>query len=95
MKLQRHERRNKLELHYSILHSIIKESKSVDFIRPTRIQFLSNLSYDTMSNHLQDLKEKKLINHSKGITITKKGEQFVKDYEIIQKLIKQISIDYL
>lgn len=87
---KRRERRNKLEIYYSILNSIMQESQIVDIVRPTRIQFLSYLSYPTLLNHLEDLKEKKLIRLSKGMVLTEKGRQFVQDYEKIQKLIEQI-----
>ena len=87
---KRRERRNKLEIYYSILNSIIQESQIVDIVRPTRIQFLSYLSYPTLLKHLEELKEKKLIRLSKGMVLTEKGRQFVQDYEKIQKLIEQI-----
>ncbi|MGB9125629.1 MAG: winged helix-turn-helix domain-containing protein [Nitrosotalea sp.] len=91
----RHERRNKLEIYYTILNSIRQESKRVDIIRPTRIQFLSGLSYNVLLNYLKNLKENNLIHRSKEIILTKKGEQFVKEYERLQKLINHLSDDYL
>ena len=87
---KRRERRSKLEIYYSILNSIIQESRIVDIVRPTRIQFLSYLSYPTLLKHLEELKEKKLILRSKRMVLTEKGRQFVQDYEKIQKLIEQI-----
>ena len=68
---------------------------SVDIVVPTRVQFLSGLSYVTLTDHLKDLKRKKLIHYSNGIILTKKGEQFVKDYERIDILIKTIITKYL
>lgn len=92
---KRRERRNKLEIYYTILNSIMQESKSVDIVRPTRVQFLSGLSYHVLLNYLENLNENKLIHYSMGMSITKKGEQFVKEYEKLQKWIKQISENYL
>jgi predicted transcriptional regulator len=92
--LQRRERRNKLEIYFDILNSIKQESKSVNIVRPTRIQFLSNLSYDNLSKYLDDLKEKKLI-RSKEILLTERGELFLKDYERIRKFTTQMGLDYL
>ncbi len=91
----RRERRNKLEIYYTILNSIRQESKRVDIIRPTRIQFLSGLSYNVLLNYLKNLKENNLIHRSKKIILTKKGEQFVKEYERLQRLINHLSDDYL
>lgn len=93
--LQRRERRNKLEIYFDILNSIVEESKSVDIVRPTRIQFLSNLSYDSLTKYLNELKEKKLIRNSNEIIITDKGELFLKDYEKIRKFTEQMGLDYL
>jgi predicted transcriptional regulator len=44
---------------------------------------------------MKNLKENNLIRHSSRITITEKGEQFVKEYERLQKLIKHLSDSYL
>ena len=93
--IQRRERRNKLEIYFDILNSIVEESKSVDTVRPTRIQFLSNLSYDSLAKHLDELKEKKLIRNSKEIILTEKGELFLRDYERIRKFTEQMGLDYL
>lgn len=91
---QRRERRNKLEIRYNILNSIMQESKIVSIVRPTRIQFLSHLSYTTLFNHLENLKERKLIRLSKGIILTEKGKQFIKDYKKIQKSLEQMGDNY-
>ena len=93
--LQRRERRNKLEIYSDILNSIMEESKNAEIVRPTRIQFLSNLSYDSLTRYLNELKEKKLIRNSTEIIITEKGEQFLKDYEKIRRFTEQMGFDYL
>ena len=93
--LQRRERRNKLEIYFDILNSIMGESRSTKIVRPTRIQYLSNLSYDSLTRHLNELKEKKLIRNSSEIILTEKGEQFLKDYEKIRKFTEQMGLDYL
>ena len=92
---QRRERRNKLEIYFSVLNSIMQESKSTDIIRPTRVQFLSNLSYDNLLKHLEELKKKKMIRDSDVIFLTERGKQFVKDYEKIRGFTEQMGLDYL
>ena len=91
----RRERRNKLEIYFDILNSIIEESRSADMVRPTRVQFLSNLSYDNLSKHLVELKEKKMLHDSEIITLTEKGKKFVKDYEKIRSFTERMGLDYL
>jgi predicted transcriptional regulator len=93
--LQRRERRNKMNIHYSILDAIMQESKSDMIVRPTRVQFLSGLSYDSMRRHLDDLKERKMIHYKSGISITEKGKAFVKDYKKIQEFTERLGLDYL
>jgi len=92
---QRRERRNKLEIYFSIMNSIMQESMSMSIVRPTRVQFLSNLSYDNMTKYLKELKEKKMIQNSDGIFLTEKGRQFLKDYEKINSFTERMGLDYL
>ena len=93
--LQRRERRNKLEIYFAVLNAIKQESKNVEIVRPTRIQFLSSLSYDNTVKQLDELKEKKLVQDSDEISLTSRGEAFLKDYEKIRKYTEQMGIDYL
>jgi predicted transcriptional regulator len=93
--VQRRERRNKLEIYYDVLNSILQEGKNVEIVRPTRIQFMSSLSYDNLMRHLDELREKKLILNSKVLGLTEKGQSFVKDYEKIRKFSDRMGLDYL
>ena len=93
--LQRRERRNKLEIYFDILNSIVEEGERTEIVRPTRIQFLSNLSYDSLTRYLNELKEKKLIRNSSDIILTEKGELFLEDYEKIRRFTEQMGLDYL
>ena len=92
---QRRERRNKLEIYFAVLNSIVQESKSTNIVRPTRVQFLSNLSYDNLSKYLEELKEKKMIHNSDGIFVTERGKHFLKDYEKIRSFTERMGLDYL
>ena len=93
--LQRRERRNKLEIYCAILSSIMQENKNLDIVRPTRIQFSSGLSYDSLTKFLNELRKKKMIQGSHGVSLTKKGLQFLKDYEKIRKFSEKMGLDYL
>jgi predicted transcriptional regulator len=94
-KFERRERRNKIEIYCSILNSIEEESESGMIVRPTRVQFLSNLSYDVLMKYIKELKEKKMIRNSEALSITEKGERFLKDCEKIQKLVERMGLNYL
>ncbi|MFZ0183937.1 MAG: winged helix-turn-helix domain-containing protein [Nitrosotalea sp.] len=93
--LERRERRNKLEIYCAILNSIIQESKNSGIVRPTRIQFSSGLSYDSLTKFLNELKEKKMLLDHDEIRLTKKGVQFLKDCEKIRKFTEKMGLDYL
>ena len=58
--LQRRERRNKLEIYCAILNSISQESRNMDIVRPTRIQFQSGLSYDNLMKYLDESTSKEV-----------------------------------
>ncbi|HEV2192619.1 MAG TPA: winged helix-turn-helix domain-containing protein [Nitrosopumilaceae archaeon] len=92
---QRRERRNKLEIYFDILNSIMQEGKSTSIVRPTRVQFLSNLSYDGLLKHLEELKEKNLISIANGIFLTDRGKKFLKDYERIHDFTERMGLEYL
>jgi len=92
---QRRERRNKLEIYFAVLNSIMQESKITNIVRPTRVQFLSNLSYDNLLKYLVELKEKKMIHNSDEILLTERGRQFLKDYERIRGFTERMGLDYL
>lgn len=80
-RLKRKERRDVLKLYYDILHSIQEETTSGE-AKPTRVQFLSNTSYDKLMRYLSELEKKKMIS-KKPLSLTLKGRQFLADYKKI------------
>jgi len=62
--------------------------------KPTRIQHHSRLSYDKMMNHLIELEEKQMIYRTKNglISITKKGREFIKQYDELISLIESAGL---
>ena len=84
-RLKRKERRDVLKLYYDILYAIQEEASSGE-PRPTRVQFLSNTSYDKLMRYLKDLGKKNMINE-KPLSLTLKGRQFLGDYKKIIEYI--------
>jgi predicted transcriptional regulator len=82
-----------LEIYNDILNAIQKESQEGE-VKPTRIQYYSNLSYDKMSRYLEELVNKKMITVS-PIQLTDKGQKFLKDYENIKEFLSNMQIEYL
>jgi len=63
-------------------------------IRPTRIQFLSNMSYDKINKYLDELENSKMI-RKKPLMLTDKGREFLVDYEMIHDFMVKIGLKYV
>jgi predicted transcriptional regulator len=87
-----HSRRSKLEIYYSILRAIKSEAEYGE-IRPTRIQFLSNMSYDKINKYFDDLESSKMIRR-KPLALTDRGREFLVDYENIHEFLVKIGLKY-
>ena len=77
--LKRKDRRDRLKLYYDILNAIQQEVSNGG-AKPTRVQFLSNTSYDKLMRYLGILKDKNMIQKD-PLTLTDKGRQFLNDYK--------------
>jgi len=88
-----HSRRNKLEIYFSILTSIQSEATYGE-VKPTRIQFLSNMSYDKINKYFDELKSRKLIT-KQPLELTDKGKEFLVDYEKINDFMVKIGLKYV
>ena len=87
--MKRKERRNVLKLYYDILVAI-KDEVINGGAKPTRIQFLSNTSYDKCMKHLAELEKYKLI-EKKPLCLTQKGNAFLNDFEKINSYVGRTS----
>ena len=85
-------RRNKLEIYYSILNSIQSEA-TYGKVKPTRIQFLSNMSYDKISKYFDELESNEMIS-KQPLVLTNKGKAFLLDYEKVHDFMVKIGIKY-
>lgn len=90
---KRPHKRSRLEIYYDVLFAIKKESEYGE-IKPTRVQFLSNTSYDKLSNYLADLEEKKWIT-SNPLEITEKGNEFFKNYDSVKELMHKLGLNQI
>lgn len=93
--MSRKERRPKLQIYFDILRAISDEIADEGIARPTRVQFRSNMSYDKLSRYLLELENKKLINKNPSISLSDKGQNFMRDYDKINDFIEKLGLDYL
>ena len=61
--------------------------------KPTRVQTLSNLSYDKLVRYLSELEGKKMIVQD-PLQITEKGHDFLQDYDRIRDFVTAMGVKY-
>jgi len=91
--MQRRERRHKLQIYYDILSAIQEEATTDEGAKPTRIQHLSNMSYDKLMRYLDELVAKKMINKASTLSLTDQGRDFLRDYGKIKDLIERMGLE--
>lgn len=91
--LQRRERRHKLQIYHDILSAIQEEAMNEGGAKPTRIQHVSNMSYDKLMRYLDELEAKKMINKAGTLSLTDQGREFLKQYEKIKDLIERMGLE--
>lgn len=88
----RKDRRSKLEIYYDIIHAITNELQYGE-VKPTRVQFLSHTSYDKLMAYLDELEKKQMLVAS-TLTLTEKGQKFLKEYHKIDEFVRAIGLDF-
>jgi predicted transcriptional regulator len=91
-KKSRKDRRSKLEIYHDVLNAIVKESYHGE-VKPTRIQFASNTSYDKLIMYFDELETKQMLVKS-TLSITEKGQRFLKEYNKIDEFLREIGLDF-
>lgn len=91
---QSKDKRNRLELYYAVLDAIRMDLVDNETARPTRIQFLVGTSYDKLTTYFEELEKKKLI-ITEPLTVTEKGQKFLREYDKINELTKKLGIRFL
>lgn len=75
---KRRSARARMQIYFDVLQAI-KEELANGEVKPTRIQFKSNLSYDNLLQCLRELEKIKMISRN-PILLTEKGKSFVQDF---------------
>jgi predicted transcriptional regulator len=63
-------------------------------VRPTRIQFQSNMSYNNLIRYLAELEDKQMITR-KPISLTQKGYEYFKNCNAVKDLVHKLGLDQL
>jgi len=88
---KRRSARARMQIYFDILQAI-KEELTDGEVKPTRIQFKSNLSYNNLLRHLKELEKIKMISRN-PILLTEKGTSFVKDFGKITYYLDYYGLD--
>lgn len=63
-------------------------------VRPTRVQHLSNMSYDKLKRHLLELEKTGLVSlKDTAIAMTDRGREFLRSYDKLINLMDTMGLD--
>ena len=86
-------RRDKLKIYGDLLSILNRESKT-EKIALTKVQRLVNVPFDRLKIYISDLKELCLIQDETSLRLSKKGKQYVREYEKVIDFMKRMGITY-
>jgi predicted transcriptional regulator len=86
-------RRDKLKIYGDLLSILNRESKT-EKIALTKVQRLVNVPFDRLKIYISDLKELGLIQDETSLILSKKGKQYVREYEQVLDFMKRMGITY-
>jgi predicted transcriptional regulator len=86
-------RRDKLKIYGDLLSILNRESKT-EKIALTKVQILVNVPFDRLKIYISDLKELGLIQDETSLRLSKKGKQYVREYEQVLDFMKRMGITY-
>jgi predicted transcriptional regulator len=87
-------RRDKVKIYGDILSAIQDESKGEQKIILTRIQQKTNVPFDRLKTYLSELRELGMIRDESSPKLTKKGQQFLTEYEKVLDFMKRMGLTY-
>jgi predicted transcriptional regulator len=85
-------RRDKMKI-YSDLLSIL-QCKDHNEIVLTRLQLKLNVPFDRLKQYLLQLKDLGLIEDESSFKLTKKGKQYIREYEKVLDFMKRMGMTY-
>jgi predicted transcriptional regulator len=88
-------KRDRLEIIKDILETIRNKRNN---IKPTHIMYKANLSHKMLTEYLDELIEKKMVNElidedKKKYEITNKGLNYLKDYNMIRGFVDSYGLE--
>jgi predicted transcriptional regulator len=84
--------------HLEVIKDILLAIRENRTIKPTRLLYASNLSPQMFKDYIDDLLKKEMITiktdeeEKKTISLTKKGNDFLEEYRVIEKFIENFGL---
>ncbi|MBN1243960.1 hypothetical protein JXA31_00015 [Candidatus Bathyarchaeota archaeon] len=85
-------RRDKMKIYGDLL--AILQSENDNRIVLTRLQLKLNVPFDRLKQYLIQLKELDLIEDETSPKLTKKGRQYIRDYEKVLDFMNRMGLEY-
>jgi predicted transcriptional regulator len=84
-------RRERAQIFYDILSSIIKQ-ESAGGAKITRVQNDVNLPSDRLRLHLKEMSSLGLVEYGDTLASTEKGKAFLSEYEKVARILQQFGL---
>ncbi len=85
-------RRDKLKIYGDLLRVLDSESKTEKIVL-SQVQVQINVPFDRLKKYISDLRDLGLI-EEKTLSLTKKGKQYLLEYENILEFMKRMGLTY-
>jgi predicted transcriptional regulator len=86
-------RRDKMKI-YGDLLAILQSEDNKEEIVLTRLQVKLNVPFDRLKQYLNEIGELGLIEDETSPKLTKKGEQYIREYEKVLDFMKRMGLEY-
>ncbi|MCW3995754.1 MAG: winged helix-turn-helix domain-containing protein [Candidatus Bathyarchaeota archaeon] len=91
--MKRITRRDKLKIYGDLLSALDAEANA-DKIVLTRVQVKINVPFDRLKCYISELYELGLIQDQESLKLSKKGKQYLKEYEKVLEFMKRMGLTY-
>jgi len=86
-------RRDKLKIYGDLLSALYSES-SAEKIVLTQVQIKINVPFDRLKTYITELTNLGLIKDETSLELTRKGKQYLREYERVLDFMKRMGLEY-
>ena len=86
-------RRDKMKI-YGDLLAILHSEDNKEEIVLTRLQVKLNVPFDRLKQYLNEIRELGLIEDEPSPKLTKKGKQYIREYQKVLDFMKRMGLEY-